>query len=686
MIVLKAPFDEKSVRALKAGDAVAINGRIYTGRDKFHKFFADGGKLPVDFRDGALYHCGPVVVGDRVMAAGPTTSVRENPYEPDFIARSGVRLIIGTGGMDANTLAAMRKYGCVYIQAVGGAGTLYADAVKKVAGVSLLKEFGAAEAVWHFDVEDFRGVVAMDAHGNSLFENVSKSSASRLGKLTAAGKKLALVARGVVCALLLLTVGCRIVPLPDDSIDTVWFEFPFLNDYDVTNWTSFKWDDSFVTNSCDVYSQNLAGPMAAIAASTYGFRLFMDVRSMMDLGFPPERQMRCYGKDLSYKDKKYGRDRVGYTIASRNAETTGDDFDIVIIAIRGTFGRDEWISNFNLANEWGKSDDLDPEKMPMLHEGFSKATDSVMDALSDYVEKFEIDVSRARFLITGHSRGGSVANLLGKRLDDLSEKPDSSSLADIKRENVYVYCFAPPNVTIRPNDELHLKKYNNIFSIINPEDLVPRMPFTAWDGRRFGRELRLKCFETLPLTGSWTHPGYVGMKNNFKETCGYDYYHMILGTEILDDITGFAMNLCPTVRHYYWIMPEMRDEGKNISTHDWVELMLWKSMASADDASRNLSIAGDVATFAKTYNRYQYGIESKPAKNDHRLRFIRPHRTDESFDPSGRDFSEQPSFTDLTWQFSCSHAMQTYIAWMKSAADHGPDMVYDNWDEAKEWK
>ena len=180
---LKYPFDEKQVRALKAGDAVSITGRLYTGRDKFHKFFADGGKLPVDFKDGALYHCGPVVVkkGEwRVVAAGPTTSVRENPYEPDFIAKSGVRVVVGKGGMDAKTLAAMKKHGCVYIQAVGGGGAIYADAVKRVAGVSLLKEFGAAEAVWHLDVEDFRGVVAMDAHGRSLFDDVRAASAVRL--------------------------------------------------------------------------------------------------------------------------------------------------------------------------------------------------------------------------------------------------------------------------------------------------------------------------------------------------------------------------------------------------------------------------------------------------------------------------------------------------------------------------
>lgn len=199
MINLRYPFGEKQVRALKAGDAVSITGRIYTGRDKFHKYFADGGKLPVDFRDGALYHCGPVVIRSSstpppqtpehpnawiVKAAGPTTSVRENPYEPAFIAKSGVRLVIGKGGMDVATLAAMKKYGCVYIQAVGGAAALSAAAVKKVAGVSLLEEFGAAEAVWHFDVENFTGIVAMDAHGKSLFDEVASVSRARLAELS----------------------------------------------------------------------------------------------------------------------------------------------------------------------------------------------------------------------------------------------------------------------------------------------------------------------------------------------------------------------------------------------------------------------------------------------------------------------------------------------------------------------
>lgn len=195
MIGLSYPFTEDAVRALKAGDAVSINGRIWTGRDRFHKHFADGGKLPVDFRNGALFHCGPVVVragneksGEnggawKVVAAGPTTSVRENPYEPAFIEATGVRLIIGKGGMDEHTLAACKKHGAAYLQATGGAAALAAAAVKRVSNVYFLEEFGAAEACWEFEVEDFPCIVAMDSHGVSLFDRVRTASQTCFAKL-----------------------------------------------------------------------------------------------------------------------------------------------------------------------------------------------------------------------------------------------------------------------------------------------------------------------------------------------------------------------------------------------------------------------------------------------------------------------------------------------------------------------
>ena len=181
MTTLNYPFSETTVRALKAGEVVSVNGKIWTGRDRFHKHFADGGRLPVDFRDGALFHCGPVVVKNpngswRVVAGGPTTSVRENPYEPAFIEKTGVRLIIGKGGMNDQVLAACQRFGAVYLQAVGGAAAVTAQAIKRVDNVYFLDEFGAAEACWEFTVEDFRCVVGMDSHGVSLFDQIARES------------------------------------------------------------------------------------------------------------------------------------------------------------------------------------------------------------------------------------------------------------------------------------------------------------------------------------------------------------------------------------------------------------------------------------------------------------------------------------------------------------------------------
>lgn len=186
---LTYPFSEKEVRSLKAGEAVLVSGKVFTGRDRFHKHFADGGTLPVDFRDGALFHCGPVMVrkgGEwKVVAAGPTTSVRENPYEPAFIEASGVRLVIGKGGMDSNTLDACGKFGCVYLQAVGGAAALTAACVKCVPSVHFLEEWGAAEACWEFEMVDFPCVVAMDSHGKSLFGAIEEASDKVLSGLFA---------------------------------------------------------------------------------------------------------------------------------------------------------------------------------------------------------------------------------------------------------------------------------------------------------------------------------------------------------------------------------------------------------------------------------------------------------------------------------------------------------------------
>ena len=177
-VALRAPLSEADVRALKVGDLVMISGRMFTGRDAVHSYLMKH-EPPVDLRGSVLYHCGPVVAkegdGWRITAAGPTTSIREEPYQGEIIKRYGVRVVIGKGGMGAKTLAALKEQGAVYLNAIGGAAQFYARSIKKVDGVSLL-DFGTPEAMWHLDVEDFPAIVTMDAHGNSLHKDIEQES------------------------------------------------------------------------------------------------------------------------------------------------------------------------------------------------------------------------------------------------------------------------------------------------------------------------------------------------------------------------------------------------------------------------------------------------------------------------------------------------------------------------------
>jgi fumarate hydratase class I len=186
-VVLQAPLSEETVRSLKVGDVVLISGRMFTGRDAVHSHLMKH-EPPVDLRGSVLYHCGPVVMKDgdgwRMTAAGPTTSIREEPYQGEVIKRYGVRAVIGKGGMGAKTLAAMKEHGAVYLNAIGGAAQFYARTIKSVDGVSLL-DFGTPEAMWHLTVEAFPAIVTMDAHGNSLHKDIEQASGERLASLGA---------------------------------------------------------------------------------------------------------------------------------------------------------------------------------------------------------------------------------------------------------------------------------------------------------------------------------------------------------------------------------------------------------------------------------------------------------------------------------------------------------------------
>ncbi len=191
VVKLKTPLSEGEARKLRAGQNVLISGTIFTARDKVHGYLMNKKpipeKMPFNLAGAIIYHCGPVVSEENgsftVIAAGPTTSQRMQMYEPFVISHYGVRGIIGKGGMSADVVETMREDGCVYFHAIGGAGALLAEKIKKVEGVWMLEEFGRAEAMWALRVEDFPAIVTIDSTGESIHAEVERASKEKLARL-----------------------------------------------------------------------------------------------------------------------------------------------------------------------------------------------------------------------------------------------------------------------------------------------------------------------------------------------------------------------------------------------------------------------------------------------------------------------------------------------------------------------
>ena len=202
---IQLPVDDETIRSLSVGEPLLLSGVMLTGRDAAHKWMIDTfikkTRQPAEddlavyeaikplLKGGVIYHCGPVVAGldtkqYRFVAAGPTTSIREEPYQGDVMRHFDLKGVIGKGGMGLKTLAACQEVPGVYLHAVGGAASLIAQTVVRVQGVYKL-DFGVPEAMWVIEVVDFPVVVTMDAHGNSQHAVIEEQSRTVLEKLLA---------------------------------------------------------------------------------------------------------------------------------------------------------------------------------------------------------------------------------------------------------------------------------------------------------------------------------------------------------------------------------------------------------------------------------------------------------------------------------------------------------------------
>ena len=183
MAELILPVEEERIRELRVGANLELTGRMVTGRDAAHKWLLENYRDDVaPYLEGSvIYHCGPVVKQHadeswEFVAAGPTTSIREEPYQAAVIERYGLRGVIGKGGMGKKTLEGLERAGALYLHAVGGAAQVLARAVQRVERVFMLEEFGVPEAMWVIHVERFPVMVTMDAHLGSLHDSVEERS------------------------------------------------------------------------------------------------------------------------------------------------------------------------------------------------------------------------------------------------------------------------------------------------------------------------------------------------------------------------------------------------------------------------------------------------------------------------------------------------------------------------------
>jgi len=202
---ITTPISDETIRELKVGDAVALSGMMGTGRDAVHKWMIDTfikktrapqgddlqeyEEMKKILNGSVIYHCGPVVSGldtkdYRFVAAGPTTSIREEPYQADVLKHFNIKGVIGKGGMGAKTLKGCEETPAVYFHAIGGAASYIAQTVTKVHGVFKL-DFGVPEAIWVIAVKEFPVVVTMDSHGGSQHAVVEASSRKVLEDLLA---------------------------------------------------------------------------------------------------------------------------------------------------------------------------------------------------------------------------------------------------------------------------------------------------------------------------------------------------------------------------------------------------------------------------------------------------------------------------------------------------------------------
>lgn len=276
--------------------------------------------------------------------------------------------------------------------------------------------------------------------------------------------------------------------------------------------------------------------------------------------------------DTDFTDQELGKDQCKYSFAHRSIQSALGKKELVFLIIRGTSDiSDEWISNLNISDDTGKES--------VLHEGFRKAADQVLQHFLSYLERSGIDTKDAFLLITGHSRGASIANLLGYYLADGSV---------FLPERIYDYTFASPNVTT--DEDAQNPRYDFIWNIVNAEDIVPTVPIyrDKWKFRKFGRIRTLvnywNCAPAL------YDENYLPRIDAFhRRLNGHGYTPFKTGPFIPIQITTLFSSLNGDVEKFYTGPFSLRGKGERILG------MIFPSAGSEGSASQSQSNGGGAA-------------------------------------------------------------------------------------------
>ena len=277
--------------------------------------------------------------------------------------------------------------------------------------------------------------------------------------------------------------------------------------------TQMTFDDAWFSRDSHTYQHELATACSVLAAVCNSESQYYDgvpgaipyaEQTLGQLGFHDVRTA-SYALRSSVVDEMGSllagsSDVAAYTLASKTiADQDGQPATLLFVGIRGTYGA-EWLSNFNF---------LGPNPTELDHHGFKQAEEEVEEAVREYARGLGIDPERTRILITGHSRGGAIANLLAADLNT----PDSDEPALAPSSGIYAYTFAAPCAT-RALDR-HDRTYGNIFNVVNEADIVPQLPLSAWGFGRYGTKI------TLPsATSSDFDDSFATMQTAFHRNTG----------------------------------------------------------------------------------------------------------------------------------------------------------------------